>query len=52
MNRELAHPVTALNFLKDVNARGTLTLSDLLLVNRAGHRAARTVGKLAVAFGS
>ncbi len=35
INAQVAHKVTASNFLKDVNANGALTVSDLLLVNRA-----------------
>jgi PQQ-like domain len=35
VSAQVAHKVTALNFLKDVNANGILTVSDLLLVNRA-----------------
>ncbi len=34
INAQVAHKVTASNFLKDVNANGVLTVSDLLLVNR------------------
>jgi hypothetical protein len=33
VNAQIAHPVTALNFLRDVNANGVLTVSDLLLTN-------------------
>ena len=33
VNAQLAQQVTAANYLKDVNASGTLTLADKALVN-------------------
>lgn len=33
MNAVLTQPVTAANYLRDVNVNGALTLADLLLVN-------------------
>jgi hypothetical protein len=33
VNAQIAHPVTAANFLKDVNASGALTLGDKVITN-------------------
>ncbi len=33
MNGQLAQPVTASNYLRDVNANGAVTLADVIMVN-------------------
>jgi hypothetical protein len=33
VNAQIAHPVTAANFLNDVNATGTLTVGDKVITN-------------------